>query len=451
MSLYSDLPTITAAEVNGSLTESGQSVPETSPEEDWDVLSVFDCDQNTIPCIQPRLKRLRSATKAVNLSPIPTRKRKRKRCIAGNAKKSRIIKRRRARRFSSDTTNNLESTNGDSDSCSDVLTYMKSMISRLNVLTKQDLIKYLILDSNAFCANCQASMIPVQPEGIEGTDFECANSNCSCKKFKQANYHENGFYVRRVLQEDLDLEYVPRFFQPVTSSMRGRKGQLCLRNLRPVNFGRKKNDQHRYMLSWDLVPDPEDKRYIDQILRVLEMHVDNFMTVNNEQFKQNADRILGPRIYRNMDGSMRRDAVLLVSLPGNEVQSHHTDQKCRNDGLSVIYALQDNTYLDVVIGSHVSDVWRSSPQPYTRVHIPRNHYILFSGGLYHCGINYDDFNTRVHMYVDFFGSHRTPGFVFNKEVSARTQSDEGIAAIGVNKRTLKRYYPYHKRQMNMCK
>ena len=34
------------------------------------------------------------------------------------------------------------------------------------------------------------------------------------------------------------------------------------------------------------------------------------MSVNNEQFKQNADRILGPRIYRNMDGSMRRDAVL---------------------------------------------------------------------------------------------------------------------------------------------
>jgi len=63
------------------------------------------------------------------------------------------------------------------------------------------------------------------------------------------------------------------------------------------------------------------------------------MSVNNEQFKQNADRILGPRIYRNMDGSMRRDAVLLGSLPGNEVQSHHTDQKCRNDGLSVIYAL----------------------------------------------------------------------------------------------------------------
>jgi len=118
---------------------------------------------------------------------------------------------------------------------------------------------------------------------------------------------------------------------------------------------------------------------------------------------------------------MRRDAVLLVSLPGNEVQSHNTDQKCRNDGLSVIYALQDNTCLDVVIGSHVSDVWRSNPQPFTRVHIPRNHYILFSSGLYHRGINCDDINARVHMYVEFFGSHRTPGFVFNKEVSVRTK------------------------------
>ena len=48
------------------------------------------------------------------------------------------------------------------------------------------------------------------------------------------------------------------------------------------------------------------------------------------------------------------------------------------------------------------------------------------------------------MYVDIFGSHRTPGFVFNKEVSESTQSDDRIAAKGVNKKTLKRYYPYHK-------
>jgi len=94
-----------------------------------------------------------------------------------------------------------------------------------------------------------------------------------------------------VLQEDLNLEYAPRFFQPVTSPMRVRKGRLCFRNLCPVNFGRKKNDQYRYMLSWDLVPDPEDRSYVDQILRALEEHVDMFMTVNNELFKQNADRI----------------------------------------------------------------------------------------------------------------------------------------------------------------
>ena len=73
--------------------------------------------------------------------------------------------------------------------------------------------------------------------------------------------------------------------------MRVRKGRLCFRNLCPVNFGRKKNDQYRYMLSWDLVPDPEDRSYVDQILRALEEHVDMFMTVNNELFKQNADRI----------------------------------------------------------------------------------------------------------------------------------------------------------------
>jgi len=167
--------------------------------------------------------------------------------------------------------------------------------------------------------------------------------------------------------------------------------------------------------------------------------VDKFITVNNELLKQNTDCVLGSRVYRNMNGSMRRDAVLLVSLPGNEMQSYHTDQKCRNGGLSVIYALQDNTYLDIVIGSDVSDVWRSNLQPYNRVHIPRIYYVLFSGSLYHRGINYDDFNARFHMYVYFFGSHRTPGFVFNIEISVTTQSDESIAAKGVNKRTLKRY------------
>ena len=103
------------------------------PEEDCDVLSVFDCDQNTIARIQPRLKRLRSATEAVILSSIPKTTRKRKRCNAGYAKKSRIVKRRRGRRFSRDTTNILEFTHGDLSSCSDILTHMKSIISILNL------------------------------------------------------------------------------------------------------------------------------------------------------------------------------------------------------------------------------------------------------------------------------------------------------------------------------
>ena len=123
----------TTGEVNGSLTDSRKGVPETSPEEDWDVLSVFDCDQNTIARIQPRLKRLRSATEAVILSSIPKTTRKRKRCNAGYAKKSRIVKRRRGRRFSRDTTNILEFTHGDLSSCSDILTHMKSIISILNL------------------------------------------------------------------------------------------------------------------------------------------------------------------------------------------------------------------------------------------------------------------------------------------------------------------------------
>ena len=87
----------------------------------------------------------------------------------------RINKRWRARRFSSDTTNYLESTHGNSDSCSDMLNHLKSMILRLNLSTKQDLTKYLTLDGNATCANCQVSMMSVQSEGILGTAFECTD------------------------------------------------------------------------------------------------------------------------------------------------------------------------------------------------------------------------------------------------------------------------------------
>ena len=135
-------------------------------------------------------------TKAAILSSIP--KRRGRRCNAGNANKSRVIKRRRARRFSSDTTDSLESPQGDSNSCSDMLTHMKSMISGLNLSTNQDLIKYLISDSDAICTNCQASLISVQSEGVQSTAFECADSNCSCKTFKQSNYHENGYYIGHV-------------------------------------------------------------------------------------------------------------------------------------------------------------------------------------------------------------------------------------------------------------
>jgi len=77
----------TTGEVNGSLTESRKGVPETSPEEDWDVLSVFDCDQNTIACIQPRLQRIRCATKAAVLSSVPKTRGKRKGAMQRNQEK----------------------------------------------------------------------------------------------------------------------------------------------------------------------------------------------------------------------------------------------------------------------------------------------------------------------------------------------------------------------------
>ena len=45
----------------------------------------------------------------------------------------------------------------------------------------------------------------------------------------------------------------------------------------------------------------------------------------------------------------------------------------------------------------------------TRGYFPKNHYILFSGGLRHCVMNYEEYNVRIHTYVDFIGSHRTSG------------------------------------------
>ena len=49
--------------------------------------------------------------------------------------------------------------------------------------------------------------------------------------------------------------------------------------------------------------------------------------------------------------------------------------------------------------------------------IPDDHYILFSNGLRHCGMNYEECNAQIHMYVDFIGSDRMPALVYNTEVS----------------------------------
>jgi len=216
------------------------------------------------------------------------------------------------------------------------------------------------------------------------------------------------------------VDYQPVFAQSILStenliSRRSTRGQLRLRNLQPVNFGRMRNKQNRYMIPWNMVPDAQDRRYVDQVLDAVEGHVDNFIQDNNELYEESGDKILGPAVYRHTDGTMRRDAVLLVSYSGTEVQSYHTDQKYRNDGLSVMYSLQNDTYLDVILGSHVSENLNVASSPNTRVSIPKGHFIVFSGGLYHRGVNYENFNVRLHMYVDFLGSHRAAGFVFNTE------------------------------------
>ena len=282
---------------------------------------------------------------------------------------------------------------------------IKHGYGNLNMDQKQHILKF-VMDDFELCGDCVANC-SLSVFEKEGDPIYCEKENCNCAVYPSSKFQKNGFFIGSLPANLVDLQYKPIFAEPILRNRR--RGQLILRNLRPVNFGRMKKQQNRYMLPWYLIPDVRDRNYVGKVLDVIEDEVSEFREQNKKLF--------GPIIQRDSDGSLTRDAVVLVSLPGNEVQSYHTDQKSHKDGLSLIYALQDDTYLDVICGSHTSEARQEVSVPNTRVHIPQNHYILFSGGLRHRGIDYEKFNVRIHMYVDFIGSHRTPGLVFNLEES----------------------------------
>jgi len=312
------------------------------------------------------------------------------------------------------TTSVLNSINGVN-----IVGILKAEYSKLDIVTKRELFNIVMKDF-PLCNECRIERELNELEENDEMVLYCHEKECNCAIYSKSRYHENGFFIGSVGINQFDMDYQPAFAQSILStenliSRRGTRGQLRLRNLQPVNFGRMRNKQNRYMIPWNMVPDAQDRRYVDQVLDAVEGHVDNFIQDNNELYAESVDKILGPIVHRHTDGTMRRDAVLLVSYSGTEVQSYHTDQKCRNDGLSVLYSLQNDTYLDVILGSHVSENLNVPSSPNTRVSIPKGHFIVFSGGLYHRGINYEHFNVRLHMYVDFLGSHRAAGFVFNTE------------------------------------
>ena len=110
-----------------------------------------------------------------------------------------------------------------------------------------------------------------------------------------------------------------------------------------------KQQQNGYMLPWYLISDVRDRNYFGKVLDVVEDEV--------SEFRENNKKLFGPSILRDSYCSFARDAVLLVSLPGNKVQSYYTDQRSDKDDLSVFYALQGDTYLDLSL-IHISEPTR---------------------------------------------------------------------------------------------
>jgi len=87
------------------------------------------------------------------------------------------------------------------------------------------------------------------------------------------------------------------------------------------------------------------------------------------KFRYKMEKLFGPSIHGDSDGSITRDAVLLVSLPGIDVQSYRTDQRSDKDGYSVIYASQENTSLEnTYLEIHTSGAWQELSVPNKRTH-----------------------------------------------------------------------------------
>jgi len=221
----------------------------------------------------------------------------------------------------------------------------------------------------------------------------CLNEECNCKLYTKERYITNGFYISSFPSVHFDNSRVKTISEYIEKSDLSNK----------INFGSEK-DVHRYGLNWSDLKSQENIQYVDALLNLLEKEVSNFLENGIANETGSPEAFLG-----QYTGT--RDAALILSLPGGGAQDGHTDYEGQEDGVSVLLALQENTSLDIVLGSHADN---EKVSPFSNVPIPTFHYIVFHGLLCHRGVGYSEYNLRLHAYFDFVGNKRTRNKVYNR-------------------------------------
>jgi len=207
------------------------------------------------------------------------------------------------------TTSVLNSVNGINN-----IGILKAEYSKMDIVTKRELFN-IVMNYFSLCNECRIVRELNELEGNDNMVLYCHEKECNCGIYSKSRFHVNEFFIGSVALKQFDMDYQPVFAQSILStenliSRRSTRGQLRLRNLQPVNFGRIRNKQNRYMIPWNMVSDAHDRRYVDQVLDAIEGHVDSFIQDNNELYEVSGDKILGPIVHRHTDETMRRDAVL---------------------------------------------------------------------------------------------------------------------------------------------
>ena len=272
-------------------------------------------------------------------------------------------------------------------------------------------------------------------------EYKCLRSECICQMHCLEDFERKGFHISYLPVGKFDSSYVPKIVQNSASD-------INLNSFRAVNFGPTEESYTRYMCRWDELPDMDDKKYVNTILFLVESYVKSFV----------GDRRHLGECETNAKEDIFRDSVVILSLPNGVAQSRHTDQPSAAHGLSILIALDEDTALDVIPGSHRSMEWihqfETENNMFNRVEIPKHHFLVFSGGLHHRGVSYPNKNVRLHSYVDFVGNTRQHNTVYNmKELELLREERELEVNRGhsnVVKRRISRILPM-RRQMRLGK